>query len=208
MSVISFEFLTFGINNTRAVHEDTDYFAMGLVVGTQAPLVVTHKIGNVNNGIHNVGLTVGPVEIGQNDPVTFSYLITNHGGAKSDTVLTACAAAITKTPLSTFNAPGTNLVPSTNGLSAKDNMLAWWVAIRSAFAGVSTNHCDGPVVIDQFSLQGSALEGLAAQSNVAPFSSTYLGIDSAIGCGSDSDYGVTWKINVGLDRIPPRGPLK
>jgi hypothetical protein len=215
MPLFTFELLSFGINNTRALHNDTDYIGLGLNINgaPQTPLV--HRQGDVNNGIHQVNLSFPLVNINPSDEVVFSYLIINHGGGKSAEVLSACANAMTQTPLATFDTteaalvsvPGGN-VPNCLASPLNTDLEIWWNerGVKAQFSGISSNHCDGPVAIGRFSIPGSFMGQLVTDKNSSnPWTTINTGINSAIGCGSNSEYGIQWIALEGLDRIPPRG---
>jgi hypothetical protein len=50
------------------------------------------------------------------------------------------------------------------------------------------------VAIDAFALTGADLEALTSENNLHTTTKFYPGIDSDIGCGSNSRYTVTWSI--------------
>jgi hypothetical protein len=201
---ITFELVSFAIGNTRALHNDTDYVAAALTHNGQLMPVQARKAGDVNNGTHAVGFAFSiPDTYNYSDTFTFSYLVMNHGGGKTQDVLAHCQNALTQTPLTAFSAADAALVKLANGqqvprclstsLRAKDDMSGWWNQIKPQFSHLDSNHCDGPVAIDRFSFTGSELDTLILTNS---FSIVYLGLDSAIGCGSDSDYSVQWTVNV------------
>ena len=73
------------IDNTRALHDDTDYVNLSLKGGREGVNTSTWKrLGDVNNGDHGVGLTLGPVTLGRKDQLGFSYQVINHGNDLGD----------------------------------------------------------------------------------------------------------------------------
>jgi hypothetical protein len=203
-SIMPFKFSlnSFALTNTRAVHEDTDYVVLGLTVnGTNPFPPLAQRAGNVNNETYNIkDMDFLLNSIGENDQIVLSYLVINHGGDKSAAVLTACQNAITKTALKTFNAAYANPVeiqgrnlPSglTNTLRTAAEINPLWDLVKSQFSGLSTDHCDGPVAIEQVSFYGKSVSGIEL---ISPVSIIYDGIDSATGCGSNSHYSVQWGI--------------
>ena len=139
------------------------------------------------------------------DTLTFCYILINHGGSSTQEVITHCLNAISNSELKNFSSEAATPV-SVNGtelpmclssnLRAKDNMNASWNLIKSYFQHMDTNHCDGPVAIDAFSFTGTELDNIILVSQEAPFSIIYLRTDSAIGCGSNSDYTVQWSVGI------------
>src|SRR5271154_6256218 len=85
---------SFGISNTRSLHNDTDYVFLSVTVGANAPVFVQKSMGDVNNGNHSVGLSL-QVDIPDDDtPVVFSYLIMNSGHQGDNTRQKAAQAAL------------------------------------------------------------------------------------------------------------------
>jgi hypothetical protein len=58
MSGFVFTLNSFAIDNTRAVHDDTDYASLGLSVNGVPITPQVKRVGNVNNGTHQVNLTI------------------------------------------------------------------------------------------------------------------------------------------------------
>jgi hypothetical protein len=201
---INFTLNSFGITNTRSVHEDTDYVCIGMSINGRILPPVAKRIGNVNNGQHQVGLTISlPNQFSSADKFVFGYLIINHGGGKTEDVLIHCQNAMTQTTLLTFSPAGAALtqvqgrnIPASfaTPLRAKDTMNGFWNLIKPQFQHLSSDRCDGPVVIDQFSFLGSSMADVELVTDVNNW--IYQGIDSAVGCGSNSDYGASWNAKI------------
>jgi hypothetical protein len=198
-----FSLNSFALNNTRAVHEDTDYVVLGLTVNGVTPFPpLAQRAGNVNNETYNIkDMDFLLNSVGDTDQIVLSYLVINHGGGKSQEVLTACQNAITQTALKTFNAVYAKPVETlgralpdglTTTLRAADDINALWNLVKSQFAGISTDKCDGPVAIERVSFFGSSVSSI---ESISPVSIIYLGTDSAVGCGSNSHYSVQWGIS-------------
>jgi len=198
-----FSLNSFALNNTRAVHEDTDYVVLALTVNGVSPFPpLAQRAGNVNNETYNIkDMDFLLDSISENDKLVLSYLVINHGGGKPEAVLTACQNAMTQTALKTFNATFATPVETqgrslpdglTTTLRAKDDMITLWDLVKSQFAGLSTDHCDGPVAIDRISFLGSSVSAI---ESISPVSIIYEGMDSGTGCGSNSRYSVQWSIS-------------
>jgi hypothetical protein len=203
---INFTVPSFALNNTRSLHEDTDYVGIAITQMGREVAPATKRIGNVNNGTHSVNMTVSvPSTYNTSDTFVFSYLVINHGGGKTQDVLNHCTTAMEQPALTTFNAAQAQLVP-VNGaqlpkclsttLRAADDINALWNPIKAAFNHLSSDHCDGPVALDSFSFTGAALNDMILVSQANPFSIIYEGTNSAVGCGSNSHYSVQWFVSV------------
>jgi hypothetical protein len=201
-------FQSFGISNTRAPHDDTDYLAVNMSIN-QVPLTPqTKRVGNVDNGEYDVGFyfdledTVQP-----NDQIVFNYIIVNHGGDSSANVLKSCAEATTETVLKNINGQEDALVyidgyPGiyfpycmTINKRSKGEMNGLWDQVKQVFSHLSSDRCDGVVVIDRLSFPGKYLANMEL---VSPRTIKYEGVDSRDGCGSDSVYEITWTIGPAL----------
>lgn len=166
----------FHINNTRAWDEDTDYVTLSVAVNDQSPITKTVKVGDVDNGTHMVYLTISPVEVGPNDVLKFGYVIMNQGHGDTGKVID---------------------VLTTVGASAATLAGGIWGAVAAAIKqllGALVADCDGVVAADNVSYTGVQLEKLTERRSSYFQQRHYPGTDSPTGCGSNSDYSVTWQI--------------
>jgi hypothetical protein len=204
--VNAFRFQSFALSNTRAPHLDTDYVAVAISQNGVFKSVQAKRIGNVNNGTHVVNLVANlPAQYAYTDELVFSYMVINHGGGSTQDVINDCTAAMTQIGWNTFNASDAAVVPVGNRqlpacLSQAlrgVNMKIWWNQMKPAFQHLDSNRCDGPVVIDSLSFTGASMTQIQlAENQQHPFSFIYLGIDSAVGCGSNSHYSAQWFADV------------
>jgi hypothetical protein len=218
LNIAGFNLSSCRIKITRAVHDDTDYAAFGLTVNGASLQPLVKKIGNVDNGLHTIGLSFSLQDINPDDQIVLSYLLINHGGGKTDDILARCSTAVLTSPLRDFDPAAAQyiyqppyLLPAClagGWMRGPDDIHALWDPIKSIFAHSGSDHCDGPVAIDRFSFYGSALPvitDLIAQ--LGYFGITYAGIDSADGCGRNSLYSVQWTGYQYLGPIIPLAPL-
>jgi hypothetical protein len=174
----------FHIDNTRALHEDTDVVSFSVKVGGRLLPPVTKYMGDVNNGDHRVGLAIGPVEVPDDSQtqVAIGYAIVNSGfngtdeGAANKVLnrISDAAAAL---------------------CTAEFGFKEVWDALNKAtqwLNGLMFVNCDGPVAGDAITVTGDTISRwLAAGGHTEPAKS-YAGSDSPGGCGSNSQYTVTW----------------
>lgn len=167
------------IDNTRAVHNDTDVASFALKVGDQmfAPLI--NHLGDVNNGDHIVGLQFGPIAIPSTAvPIIFNYQILNSGHkdrAEIDGLLNR----------------GANFLVTQAGLTGFWGTVAGWAA--KFFVAILTVDCDGPVAIDQIAISGALLDERTLGASTLSETRRYS-YESQTGCGSSPDYKVTWSV--------------
>ena len=198
-----FSLNSFALNNTRSVHEDTDYVCLGFTVNKTNPFPpLAQRAGNVNNETYNIkDMDYLLNSISDNDEFVLSYLVINHGGGKAQDVLNDCQNALKQPALTTFNITdatpveklGRNLpncLQST--LRAANDINTLWDPVKSQFNGLSSDRCDGPVAIDRISFYGKSV---ASIESISPVSIIYLGTNSPVGCGSNSHYSVQWSIS-------------
>jgi hypothetical protein len=194
MARYTFRLDRFHINNTRSRHTDTDYVTIGLQIGDQTFPAQTKAMGDLNNGDYTVGLAFENVEIDDPAmPVIFNYQIVNNGHASQadlDKALTSGAAQLAAKGAAAL---GDELVPGTGSI--------WGMAASAAvqwLGGILFADCDGPVAIDQIAVTADALDQAIGEAIVdGTFSDTraYPGTDSPAGCGSNSQYTVTWSVS-------------
>src|SRR5438105_11756460 len=198
MSSYIFRLEKFHIDNTRAVHNDTDVVAFSLKVGDQPVQTQTKGMGDVNNGDHLVGLEFGPVSIDPATPVVLSVLIVNSGYPGShegdvQPVLNALSDASEKVANAVY--PLGPVWPIVNKIVHELNTL-FFVDCDGPVAG---DRIPGPQAADLIpanTLTGADLDTLIS-SGKGTFSLTrsYPGTDSPVGCGSNSKYSVTWSVH-------------
>lgn len=170
------------ITNTRSVHEDTDYANLGVAVGNALVNggTQTKSLGNLNNGVHTIDLEVGPTPVANdpNTPVIIAFQIVNSGHTDYSTIVDAMSAGTGALITAFVPVPG---VGTAAGFVAK------------YLGGIFTANCDGPVAVDKIVTNG---EQIAEWTANGPHSVTknYPGTDSPTGCGSNSQYDVTWHV--------------
>ena len=154
------------ISNTRAVHQDTDHASLTIAVNGTVVDNQTRDLGNLNNGIHGVNLQIGPVNVGPNDVFKCIYHVLNKGHGDNTTIDDALA----------------------RGATAAINTV-----VRGIISLIDAD-CDGDVVIDVLTFNGTQLEQLTSSigshGEIRPYS-----FESQVGCGSSPQYTATWHIN-------------
>ena len=184
---------SFGISNTRSLHNDTDFVYLSANVGANPIVFVSKSMGDVNNGTHSVGLSL-EVDIPDDDTaVVFNYLIMNnsHGGndakAKAaQAALNTIAEEIIKHGAITAAAVtvGSFLVPFfASALAAVAGIMAATEAALLLFAD-----CDGLVAAGSLPFTCSDLIKRTASGQKIAENANHPGTDSADGCGSNSQY--------------------
>ena len=183
----------FRIENTRARHEDSDIISIGLVDMNRNPIVpaVTRDVGDVNNGDYPVGLMLGPVEIDQT--AAFALNITNSGYDRSDS---HTAEAVTNAAADTVLAAAGAVIGAVTGGVLVPAIASGGAALVGAIAhvvdGLLFTNCDGPVALDGIGVNPDILAGWAANG---PHRETHhYTFESQQGCGSSSEYDVTWSV--------------
>ena len=184
---------SFGISNTRSLHNDTDFVYLSANVGANPIVFVKKSMGDVNNGTHSVGLSL-EVDIPDDDTVVvFNYLIMNNGHGGNDAKAKAAQAAlntiaeeIIKHGAITAAAVtvGSFLVPFfASALAAIAGIMAATEAALLLFAD-----CDGLVAAGALPFTCSDLIRRTAAGQKIAENANHPGTDSADGCGSNSQY--------------------
>jgi hypothetical protein len=169
---------SFGITQTRSKHEDTNYIALTLKLGSLTPMIpVVQPLGNVNNGTHIVSnVSYSGIDFGQDDTLVFNYVMVNAGSTNIDQVR-AVFEAIGPAWVNGGGPPAPHLA-SANGTDT-DYLVAQMV-------GIFRSSCDGIVAAEQNQLVYGQLP--IFQQTPQP------GTHSPSGCGNNSQYTVQWHI--------------
>ena len=175
------------ITNTRALHEDTDYANWGVAVngGMVSGSPQTKSLGNLNNGVHPINLAIGPISIPNdpNTPVTITLQVVNSGHTDYSKIVDTLSA-------------GAGLLISK---LVNEGAGAATGAVLKELGDIFTANCDGPVAVDKIVTNGQELATISV-GNPYTLTTNYPGTDSPYGCGSNSQYSVTWhveKVNEG-----------
>jgi hypothetical protein len=159
---------SFEILDTRSVHNDTDSVAVTIQVGKRPPQTLTKKMGDVNNGTHNVGLAFAPVNVDLSDFVVFNYVILNGGHSDQKTIddnltnaantlagkgVEAAAKAIGKGLVSLVGA-AIEYGDTTHRHRPRNHQGSW-----SGLLLVSSVNYDGPVAAEQVAHRCAASQG-------------------------------------------------
>jgi hypothetical protein len=175
----------FQILRTRARHNDTVHVSFTLKVGdkTYGPLV--KHMGDRNDGTHNVGLSIGPIDIPAPDtPVVLNYVIVNAGHKNNAEVEKALRAGSEQL-----------LKEMANRDKGGGKLGDWRAELLKSVVQLGLNllfaNCDGVVAADQIVLTGGVLR---KWDNGHKETREYPGTDSPAGCGRNSIYRVTWSV--------------
>ena len=177
------------IRNLRSKKSDTDLLASTAVInGTQAQIGQT-RLGDLQQGSHDISFLTEIDEVAPTDRINFAYTIANSGSSDAQTVDNALAGIIGKI------APVVVPDKTTSALIALAAQ-AWTVLFN-----LLDPDCDGPVVADSISATGA---DLASWTQAGPLTRTvsFVGSNSASGCGSNSFYEVTYSIAPGAAPQP------
>ena len=216
---------SFHIDTTRSRHNDTDTVFLALQAGnTQFPARIK-AVGDVNNGDHAVSLNFSGVMLSDPDRVLgFSFSIYNGDtGGLSDMLNHALTSLLTQGVHLTVPGPkitsinlsgaaaGAGVTANTVGItSLLANTSTWYAAATKAAAEAAINfvfpNCDGFVAADAVSLTHQQWNSVidSAGNDVCRATVRYAGTNSPAGCGSNSNYTVTWSVT--RDRV--RGSMR
>jgi hypothetical protein len=223
MNLYTFELESFHIGNTRSRHDDTDTVTFGLQVGDQQFPIQSHYAGNLNNRDYPVNLLFGPVLITE-DTVTavFTYEIYNGGaGSLPTSLVTLNQTLLNQVVPLVLKTSGTESGGFPNFSSGEagadvpnpddpfDDTSDWsGLFFEAIFADIGSfffPDCDGFVAADGIGMSKGQWD-TAIDSVGETFRKTmhYAGSNSPAGCGSNSDYSVTWSVT----RETIRGSLR
>ncbi len=206
---------SFHIDNTRSRHTDTDTVLLALQADGTQFTPRSKSVGDVNNGDHGVSLGFSCAMLSDPDRVLgFSFSIYNGDIASlSDMLNHALTSLLTQGVHLTVPGPkvtsinlsgavaGAGVTADTVGItSLLANTSAWYAAAAKAAAEAAINfvfpNCDGYVAADAVCMTHQQWNSLidSAGNDIYRFTMRYAGTNSPGGCGSNSNYTVTWSI--------------
>lgn len=205
MALYRFVLERFHIDNTRSRHEDTDTVTFGARAGEARTFVQSKLAGDVNNGDHGVGIASPPLYVpGQGKPAVFSYFIYNGDTSKLQVSLDDEAGKVIDLYTEQILEGGPSQDPGADipddpdlpdGASFDDTS---WVNVLefAAIGSLLFPDCDGMVAADVIGRTKIQLDAAidAAGGDSYTQNRRYPGTDSPPGCGSNSDYTVTWSV--------------
>lgn len=212
-STFTFSLDTINIHELRAHTSDTDVVYINASVDGvwMNPTVV--RLGDLGKAVYTPHVTLDNIVVPSPDAsVVIDYTVYNGGGVTNDTLQQAALSAKGYAPAPaagpTWLRPGDWLFPATapgaDGGAGQDRggQDAWWTAFaRNGLNLLGTYlwgrlfaSCDGSVAWAQVSMKGSKMLDLVATSNPYSVTSNFPGIDSATGCGGNSNYDISWSL--------------
>jgi len=204
----NFSLDNFTITNTRSRHEDTDFVSASVAVGNRPAVAATRAMGDLNNGTYGVGFVFENVEIGPGETAVFSYAIVNCGHKDpgfvekqledvASTLATKGAQAAATAAGSAIGVVvgaeiGTAIIPI---IGSALGALAGWVV--TSVGNIIFADCDGPVAAGLHPFTFNDIrQGTAGGTQPIRFNDYQPGVDSAAGCGSNSQYYVAGSVNL------------
>jgi hypothetical protein len=196
-TLYNFTLESFKITDTRSVHNDTDFVAVSVKVGSNAPITLpTKSMGDVNNGVHKVGLVVPNLDIPANTVVAFSYSIVNTGHDKdkvSQALEKVVSAAASKGASAGAAAVGSIVGGPVGGLiTLVGTQAAGWVLEK--LDDIIFANCDGTVAAADHVFTAAQIGQKTANEAIFRVEDDNKGSDSPWGCGGNSRYYVTWSV--------------
>jgi hypothetical protein len=190
---------SFRITQTRSLHNDTDYVSIAVVVGQNPPIAAPVKsMGNVDNGTHEVNLSIPNVAVGPTDLSAFIYSIVNCGHGSPDEIeaaLQKATIAAASKLAQQWAAPAAAEAPAASHTSTVGTSAFGW--LTGAVEGILFADCDGVVAGGDCIFFRGEEASLMANSNGQPvtFNDSNPGSNSPAGCGANSQYYVSWSVS-------------
>ncbi|MDP4147410.1 MAG: hypothetical protein Q8936_23560 [Bacillota bacterium] len=182
---------TVDIRNTRSLLEDNVVISLVALVNGRETGKTVIPLGHKSNGIYLVNLSFD-VEVGPYDTVSFGYIVANTHNSTSEhekLVQGAIKMAADKTGAAIGAAAGSIVGGPIGGLVG----AAAGEIINLAADFFEADHCDGVVAADTIAYTSNQLRYF---TTFAPITKKlyYPGTNSPLGCGSNSQYFVSWTI--------------
>jgi hypothetical protein len=177
-----------------------------LPIAGKPVLKASQKLGGLNNGTFPTAMNFKDVPVADNETAVFSYAIVNSGHTDPNTAEKTLEQAVSTLAEKGAQAAataaggavgaalgasiGTAVVPL---LGTALGALAGWV-VSSAGKLIFAN-CDGAVAAAVHTFTGSQLRASTSQGRHLGGTDHHPGTDSPHGCGSNSNYDVSWSIH-------------
>jgi hypothetical protein len=188
---------SFRITDTRALHNDTDFVSISVAVGNNPPITVPVKaMGDVNNGTHQVNISIPNVMVAPGQKVAFSYAIVNTGhdaDSFEKALLPVVASAAQKAVVKAVVAAGGEVGVDPGTATTIGTFAGSWLGPK--IANIIFANCDGSVAAGDHVFTGAQLLKQTAGGHLVSGTDDNKGTDSPTGCGSNSRYYVTWSVS-------------
>ncbi|QBS44411.1 hypothetical protein [Nocardia sp. CS682] len=208
MGIYTITLEKFHIDTTRSRNDDTDTVTFGLKAGRRSYPTQSHFAGDVDDGDHGVNLTFTPVVAADvATPIVFSYTIYNGDAGKLERGLAAANELLTekaKEHIEQAVSPGEKEIsyPDGGGMNLDGRAIEWndgsWLRLIpiAKLGSFLFPDCDGFVTMGSIGKTKAAWDKAIDTAGGTTYRQTirYPGDDSPAGCGSNSDYTVTWSI--------------
>lgn len=219
MALYTFTLEGLHVETTRARGDDTDDVAADLRVGSETLSAQSLAMGDVDGGDYPIGLVFGPVLISQPDtPIVFNYSVYNGDESKLSKSLTDLTSDLVGKAVESMiegkDPEQADLSDFTDYPGAPDNPNynfddGSWIKVLefAALADFLFPDCDGFVALGTIGKEKQHWDMLIDAAGGTTYRQTirYPGTDSPPGCGSNSDYSVTWSmVRIRLDATGPR----
>jgi hypothetical protein len=196
--VYTFTLTNFRITDTRALHNDSDYVAISVAVnGKPAINVPAKSMGDVNNGVYPVNLTIANVTVEPTNTVAFTYSIVNSG--YKDSLGTALGGLVSYAATKAAEVGALGICGmATGGASVAASCVipgeksgAW---AMGKLGSIIFANCDGTVAGATHAFTGAALAKGTSDGRAISGTDDNPGTPSPQGCGANSRYYVSWMI--------------
>lgn len=205
MALYQFVLERFHIDNTRSRHDDTDTVTFAVRGGAAQTFVQSKLVGDVNNGDHDVGIASPSLYVPTGGKsAVFSYFIYNGATGNLQISLDDEAGKVIDLYTQQILEGGPSKDPSVeipDDPSIPDNATfddTSWVNVLefAAIGSLLFPDCDGMVAADVIGRSKGDLDAAIDAADGMSYTQNrrYPGTDSPAGCGSNSDYTVTWSI--------------
>jgi hypothetical protein len=214
MAVYRFTLERFHIDTTRSRGDDTDTVVFAVRVAASAPAPQTVHTGDVDGGDVALNLVSAPLFVaGGDQQAVLSYAIyngdTGHLGISLDDYANRVIDEYTKQ----IREGGPSHDPTASipdDPSLPDNATfddTSWINVLelAALGSFLFPDCDGMVAADVIARSREQLDTAIDAAGGTTYRQTrrYPGSDSPAGCGSNSDYTVTWSVTRDRETVAP-----
>lgn len=204
---------TIACNVTRSRSTDTLWISVSVAIAGRNPVVQTKALGDHAEGFTYPGVPLTNIPISDDEIAVFTYVIINNGHSTESDVHKLIESAATKIATTGANAAANAIGEGAKvaagaaigaALGSAIPILGTIVgaalgALSSFLLGELINsinpNCDGPIASAAMTIGGAELRKTLSTGQPWTHKDSNPGVDSAGGCGSNSDYSTTWSIS-------------
>ncbi|APF27355.1 hypothetical protein NPD7_849 [Clostridium sporogenes] len=147
------------ITDTLSYHEDTDFVALAVRVGnrsaTMIPPTIPKRIGDVNNGTHQVNIA-HTIDVPEGEGITFGYMVVNSGNTNPQPAFNQLMDLVNNTKMDSANGD-VNTKKDDSGKGWLETLVTLGLIRILDWLSGFFRDCDGTAALDAIAVSSRTL---------------------------------------------------